>query len=77
MTAPLAIRLHAADNVVVARMDILPGTDIEPGVTAIQRVPQGASVVSTSRSASPSRPAKYSPAAALASFQEPSAGRVA
>ncbi|TXL78170.1 altronate dehydratase [Vineibacter terrae] len=41
MTAPLAIRLHAADNVVVARMDILPGTDVEPGVAAIQRVPPG------------------------------------
>ncbi len=41
MTAPLAIRLHRADNVVVARMDILPGTDVEPGVAAIQRVPPG------------------------------------
>jgi len=29
MTAPLTIRLHPADNVVVARMDILPGTRVE------------------------------------------------
>jgi len=41
MTAPLAIRLHPADNVVVARMDILPGTEIEPGVAAASRVPPG------------------------------------
>ncbi|HKU94080.1 MAG TPA: UxaA family hydrolase, partial [Vineibacter sp.] len=45
MTAPLAIRLHPADNVVVARMDILPGTDVEPGVAAIQRVPPGHKVL--------------------------------
>ncbi len=29
MTAPLTIRLHPADNVVVARMDILPSTKVE------------------------------------------------
>ena len=29
MAAPLTIRLHPADNVVVARMDILPGTKVE------------------------------------------------
>ncbi|QQS14321.1 MAG: altronate dehydratase [Rhodospirillales bacterium] len=41
MAAPLVIRLHAADNVVVARMDLLPGTEIEPGVAVAQRVPPG------------------------------------
>ena len=34
MTAPLTIRLHPADNVVVARMDILPGTRVEGEVAA-------------------------------------------
>ena len=29
--AALTIRLHAADNVVVARTDILPGTEIQIG----------------------------------------------
>src|SRR5690348_8539836 len=41
MAAPLTIRLHPADNVVVARMDILPGTGIEGGVAAATRVPPG------------------------------------
>ena len=41
MTAPLTIRLHPADNVVVARMDILPGTAIEGDVAAATRVPPG------------------------------------
>ncbi|MDP3241547.1 MAG: UxaA family hydrolase, partial [Reyranella sp.] len=41
MTAPLTIRLHAADNVVVARMDILPGTRVEGEVAAATRVPPG------------------------------------
>ncbi|MBV9833664.1 MAG: altronate dehydratase, partial [Alphaproteobacteria bacterium] len=41
MAAPLAIRLHAADNVVVARMDILPGTEVEPGAKATQTIPAG------------------------------------
>jgi altronate hydrolase len=45
MTAPLAIRLHPADNVVVARMDILPGTTVEAGVAAVQRVPPGHKVL--------------------------------
>jgi altronate hydrolase len=42
MTAALTIRLNPADNIVVARADILPGTPI-PGesVTAQQRVPMG------------------------------------
>src|SRR6266851_3584880 len=41
MTAPLTIRLHPADNVVVARMDILPGTTVEGEVAAATRVPPG------------------------------------
>ena len=43
MTAPLTIRLHPADNVVVARMDILPGTRVEGEVAAATRVPPGSS----------------------------------
>src|SRR5271169_6559393 len=41
MTAPLTIRLHPADNVVVARMDILPNTKVEGEVAAATRVPPG------------------------------------
>ncbi len=45
MSAPIAIRLHPNDNVVVARMDILPGTIVEQGgtgeVAAAARVPPG------------------------------------
>jgi len=41
MSAPLTIRLHPADNVVVARMDILPGTTVEGEVAAATRVPPG------------------------------------
>jgi altronate hydrolase len=41
MTAPFTIRLHAGDNVVVARMDILPGTEVESGVAAATSVPPG------------------------------------
>src|SRR5258708_36783818 len=41
MPAPLPIRLHPADNVVVARMDILPGTAVEGEVAAATRVPPG------------------------------------
>ena len=41
MAAPLTIRLHPADNVVVARMDILPGTEVEGEVAAATRVPPG------------------------------------
>ncbi|MGE0420632.1 MAG: UxaA family hydrolase [Reyranellaceae bacterium] len=41
MAAPLAIRLHDADNVVVARMDILPGTEVEPGAKSTQTIPAG------------------------------------
>jgi arabinonate dehydratase len=42
MTAPLAIRLHAADNIVVAQSEILPGTTL-PGeaVTALGPVAAG------------------------------------
>ena len=39
-TAPLTIRLNPNDNVVVARLDILPGTMVE-GVAATQRIPAG------------------------------------
>ncbi|MGE0256739.1 MAG: UxaA family hydrolase [Alphaproteobacteria bacterium] len=48
MTAtPLTIRLHAADNVVVARADILPGTTL-PGVgaTTTATVPRGHKIAS-------------------------------
>ena len=41
MSAPLAIRLHANDNVVVARIDILPGTPVEGGVSASVLIPAG------------------------------------
>jgi altronate hydrolase len=41
MTAPLTIRLHPADNVVVARMDILAGTKVEGEVAAAAPVPPG------------------------------------
>src|SRR6188474_2489684 len=41
MAAPLTIRLHPADNVVVARMDILPGTKVEGEVATATRVPPG------------------------------------
>ena len=41
MPAPLTIRLHPNDNVVVARMDILPSTKVEGEVAALTRVPPG------------------------------------
>ena len=41
MAAPLTIRLHPADNVVVARMDILPNTRIEGEASALTRIPPG------------------------------------
>ncbi|MBS0521615.1 MAG: altronate dehydratase [Proteobacteria bacterium] len=41
MAAPVALRLHPADNVVVARMDILPGTKVEGDVAAATRIPPG------------------------------------
>ena len=41
MTAPLTIRLHPSDNVIVARMDILAGTRVEGEVAAATRVPPG------------------------------------
>ena len=38
----LTIRLHAADNVVVARADILPGTQVPAeGVSALDHIPDG------------------------------------
>ena len=53
MPAPLTIRLHPADNVVVARMDILPGTAIEEDVAAATRVAshQGGKMAATAPSA--------------------------
>ncbi|MBV8187577.1 MAG: altronate dehydratase [Alphaproteobacteria bacterium] len=47
MTAPLTIRLHPNDNVVVARMDILPGTKVEGDVAASTRVPPGHKILTT------------------------------
>lgn len=45
---PLAFRLHSADNVVVARADILPGTDLPgEGVTAGGHVPAGHKIATT------------------------------
>ncbi len=41
MAVPLTIRLHPNDNVVVARMDILPGTPVEGDVAAAQLIPPG------------------------------------
>ncbi len=41
MPAPIAIRLHPNDNVVVARMDILPNTRVEGDVAAATRIPPG------------------------------------
>jgi len=41
MAAALSIRLHANDNVVVARMDILPGTPVEGDIAATQLIPAG------------------------------------
>jgi altronate hydrolase len=41
MTAPIALRLHQNDNVVVARMDILPNTVVEGTVSAATRIPPG------------------------------------
>jgi altronate hydrolase len=35
------IRLHEADNVVVARATLLPGTPVGDGINATQRVPPG------------------------------------
>jgi len=41
MPAPIALRLHPNDNVVVARMDILPNTKVEGEVAAATRIPPG------------------------------------
>ncbi|MBN9489409.1 MAG: altronate dehydratase [Alphaproteobacteria bacterium] len=41
MAAPIALRLHKNDNVVVARMDILPGTEVEGDAVAATRIPPG------------------------------------
>ena len=41
-TAPIAVRLNASDNVITARVDLMPGTAL-PGesVTTAQHVPSG------------------------------------
>ena len=39
---PLTVRLNPSDNVVVARVDLLPGTELAGEGTAVsQRVPAG------------------------------------
>ena len=41
-TAPLTVRLNPNDNVVVARVDILPGAELAgEGLTTSQRIPAG------------------------------------
>src|SRR5829696_1579820 len=35
------IRLHPADNVVIARATLLPGAPVDDGVSATQRIPPG------------------------------------
>ena len=37
---PITVRLNANDNVVVARVDLLPGAEVE-GVAVTQRIPAG------------------------------------
>lgn len=44
---PLTIRLNATDNVVVARVDLLPGIDVEK-VTCIETIPAGHKVATES-----------------------------
>jgi altronate hydrolase len=41
MAPPPVIRLHPDDNVVIARVTLLPGTPLAEGATAIQRIPAG------------------------------------
>ncbi|UTD27855.1 UxaA family hydrolase [Bradyrhizobium sp. WD16] len=41
MSAPLVIRLHPDDSVVIARATLLPGTVVADGITASDRVPAG------------------------------------
>lgn len=41
MSAPLVIRLHSDDSVVIARATLLPGTVVADGITASDRVPAG------------------------------------
>ncbi len=46
--APAALRLHAADNVVVARIDIAQGTVLaDEGVTCLNRIPAGHKIAVT------------------------------
>src|SRR5471030_567753 len=41
MPPPPVIRLHTDDNVVIARVTLLPGTPLADGATATQRIPAG------------------------------------
>src|ERR1700722_11085687 len=41
MAPPPVIRLHPDDNVVIARVTLLPGTPLGDGAAAAQRIPAG------------------------------------
>ena len=41
MTSPIALRLHEADNIMVALTAITPGTEIAPGITTAEPIPAG------------------------------------
>jgi altronate hydrolase len=41
MAAPLVIRLHPDDGVVIARATLLPGTPVADGVATTERIPAG------------------------------------
>ncbi len=41
MTSPIALRLHEADNIMVALTAITPGTEIAPGVATTEPIPAG------------------------------------
>ena len=45
------IRLHEADNVVMARATLLPGTAVGDGINATQRIPPGPGPQITSEAA--------------------------
>ncbi|HEY0267459.1 MAG TPA: UxaA family hydrolase [Rhizomicrobium sp.] len=41
MTASPVIRLHPEDGVIVARVTLQPGMEVEPGVVVAERIPAG------------------------------------
>src|SRR4051794_24947398 len=41
MAPPPVIRLHEDDNIVIARVTLLPGTHLADGAAATQRIPAG------------------------------------